>query len=302
MIGGMKLVAPYLLLLAFASTSLAEDCACNPSSYVFDINLNNTCDDFVFSDIGIDTGNLHCFFTDSSGVPISNADEKLDNIANFSQVVFTELGFGIGQTAGSSFPMTGPFADGSTLEPIESIISANVNFTGNIIPVAYGLKITAIANFGSSDPDDEVRLEIIIGYTNECDAEPLFTQGDKFAWFEFNQTASGDIVPEFCFLPSLAPSLSSSPTISPSPTALAISSSPSALPSEDCDDGKSGKGKGGKGSKCSKKSKKMSKSKSFKSKSSKSKSFKSKSSKSRSRSSKSSKSIVVSSRKSKSMR
>lgn len=183
-------------------------CACNPTLYAFRINFNNDCRDFSYDTTGIDF--VSCAITNEQGVFISKDDFDISSV---DTIIFTELGpepgtfRNIQELYGENIQFVGEQVQFS------SLIDPEQDFTSQATP--FGIRLVAI---GTSTVGTTIRLDVEISYTNVCEKQPVFTDGNVFAWFEYDAVNSGDFVPEFCALPSQAPSMSSAPSQSRSPT------------------------------------------------------------------------------------
>jgi hypothetical protein len=187
---------------SFLASAQDVVCACNPRLYAWRINFDNDCTNFSYDTTGIDF--VSCAITNEQGVFVSQRDFDISSVDTF---IFAELGpqpgifRNIQQLFNENIQQTGELVD------FPSLIDPDKDFTSQATP--FGIRLVA---FATSTQGETLRLDVEISFTNVCEKEPVFTDGNVFAWFEYDAANSGDIIPEFCALPSQAPSVSSAPS------------------------------------------------------------------------------------------
>jgi hypothetical protein len=239
-----KIVSTSLLLLQASSFAYAQIepqvCACTPAFFAWTINLDNDC------------GNLSYITTGISEVGCSTIG-SLDPVVKVRSIILYELGE----------DFNGPPVFSDTQENIDlqdgdkhyapSIV--NVDFEEQ--PTPFGYRIVAI---GETAAGDDVTMDITIDYTNACEMEPVYVQGNTFGWFEFDANLSEPHIDKYCQLASGAPSVAppgAAPTVATPTVATPVAGPSVATPVERCEGsskapkalngrgGKGGKGRGG---------------------------------------------------------
>lgn len=209
-------------------------CACNPTTYAFTVDFDNDCSDFVYDKTGIDS--VACSITaTNSGRLLTKRDFTIQTITT---LFFAELGPGPG-----IFRNTQERNNVNIVVPGEevlfpSLIDPDLGFTD--VPIPFGIKLTV---FATTTVGATVRMDVEIRFTNVCEKQPIFTAGNVFAWLVYDEVNAGSFVPEFCALPSQAPSLSLVPSRTPTAAPTRFKSSKSSKSSKSRQIHKS-KGKG----------------------------------------------------------
>ena len=176
-------------------------CACTPAFYAFDINLSNDCSSTDFITTGI--SDVDCAITGDLSEPL----------VTLTAIKITELASDF--NAPPVFTNNQPninLVDGDT-HMVPSILGGNFEKQ----PTTYGLRIVSQGVTASGTIREMI---VTIAFTNACEMEPVFVQGNKFAWFEFNEVESEPHIEKYCVLNSSAPSISHAPTISRVPTVI----------------------------------------------------------------------------------
>jgi hypothetical protein len=225
MISIKHIYATLLSLQIFSILVDAKDCACNPSFYAWRVDLSKTCDDIDFISTGIE--NVTCQISPSA-----------DPVVIVKSLSLFELGQDFnGAVAGSDIQPNVDLVDGQThFSP--SIVSTDSTFQ----PTPYGYKFVAV---GETAVGDSVTLEVVIDFTNVCEMEPLFLEGNSFGWFQFYEDGSSPHIERYCIDDTALPT--PSPTAEPVERCEGSSKAPKSKSSKSPSYGKGKGGKGGKG-------------------------------------------------------
>ena len=221
----------YTTLLSLQIFSIlvdAKDCACNPSFYAWQVDLSKTCDDIEFITTGIEE--VTCSISPSPDPVVIIRSLSLFELGqNFDGVVA-----------------------GSDIQPNIDLVDKEVHYSPSIVstdstfqPTPYGYKFVAV---GETAAGDSVTLEVVIDFTNVCEMEPLFVDGNSFGWFQFYEAGSSPHIEEYCIddtaLPTPSPTSESGERCEGSSKAPKSSKTPKSSKSPSYGKGKGGKGKG----------------------------------------------------------
>ena len=198
-------------------------CACNPTFYAWELHLERDCTDLEYITAGIDA--VSCDISGDDGVPVVaiRSISTLELSENFE-----------GPAINSNTQPNADLIDGE-LYSMPSITGGDFDLA--LIPRGY--RIIAV---GETANGNSRTMTITIHFTNVCELESVFVQGNKFGWFEFNADESEPPSDKYCNLHSSAPSTIDSPTRAPlfPPSATSI---PTSVPFSSTKSSK-GKGKG----------------------------------------------------------